>query len=114
MMSRDFKAALEQIEAQLHSVAEALGTGDAARLEVASAGLQQISMDLAQLVEGRSPQALAGEKARLERIAGLMAIQREGLIRQAAHVERTLGILIPSAKPAATYGRPVGAHRYTA
>lgn len=114
MLTEAFEPALDQIEAQLSGVVEAVGAGNAAQLEAASTRLQQLSLDLARLVEGRPQADLARVQGRLRRIADLIAGQRAGLIRQAAHVERTLGVLLPSAKPAITYGKPVGARRFLA
>lgn len=116
MLPEDFEPALDQIETQLDGVAQALAAGDAIRLEAASASLQRISVALSQFVGGRprGDAAMAGAQGRLQRIVRRMAIQREGLLRQAASVERRLGVLIPAAKPAATYCKPVGARRYSA
>lgn len=115
MLPQELDQPLAQIELQLDSLAEAVGQGDALRLEAVSASLQRISLELAQLVEGRY-EALASPQSRrrLQRISDLMAIQRESLIRQAASVERTLGVLIPATKSATTYGKPLGAPRYLA
>lgn len=115
MLPAELEQPLADIEAQLETVAAAVGAGNPAGLEAASASLQRISLELARLVQ-EQPADLedAGSRQRLRKIAAMLAIQREGLIRQAASVERSLGVLIPSTKNTATYGNPAGVRRYQA
>lgn len=114
MRLEELDRALDQIEVQLDGVAQALAAGDAVRLEAASTDLQRISVGLSRLVEDGSRDVLRAAQERLHRIAGQLAIQREGLLRQAGGIERALGVLMPAAQPAATYRKPAGAHRYAA
>lgn len=111
----EFSQALADIESRLESVASALGAGDAAGLEAASASLQRVSLALAALVQERHADMDGAEsRQRLRKIADRLAIQREGLLRQVASVERTLGVLLPSTRNTPTYGKPLGARRYQA
>lgn len=112
--SASFDQSLTRIERQLEQAEQALGQGDPARLEAAGGELQRATLELNELFEGRRGVLAPPEaRQRLQRIAARMAAAREGLIRQAAHVERSLGVLLPQAKNPATYAKPAVARRYS-
>lgn len=117
MLPVEIEQMLAALEAQMEQVAVAVGDGDAAALEAASANLQRASMELAR-VSQEQRHLLDREPARqrLRQIAAMLTIQREGLARQAAAVERTLSVLVPSAaqQASSTYANLAGARRYNA
>lgn len=116
MFPAELSPMLHEFEARLQGVAAVVGSGNAQAVEAASASLQRMTVQLAQLLQERGADLDAQPelRQRLRQMATTLAIQREGLIRQAANVERTLAVLVPATQKTPTYGNPAAARRYNA
>lgn len=114
MLPEKLESALAQIELHSGEVAFALGSAEPVALERAASKLRDGVVSLAQMANHPALRDLgdAKLKRRLKHLAITLAAQREGLIRQMAVVERSLGVLMPAATQAATYDKstsPYGA-----
>ena len=95
---------LDLVEQQLDEVSAVLLSRDAQALQASVDSLQRASVELLQLLD----RTRAADKPSVQSIARLKLLSRrlpalrEGLLRQAAVVERALQIVIPSA-PKSTY-----------
>lgn len=102
---------LDLVERQFNEVSAVLAACDSGRLEVASVALQQLAMDLVELLRTASGDA-AMRSSVVQRIKALSegtTVLRTQLHRQAALVEQTLKVVMPSGA-ASTYadGGPYG------
>jgi len=102
---------LDLVEQQFNEVAAVLAQGKATQLEAASATLQRLTSDLVELLRTASGDA-AMRTAIVQRVKALAegtTLLRTQLHRQAALVEQTLKVVMPSG-PASTYadGGPYG------
>ena len=102
---------LDLVEQQFNEVAAVLAQGNATQLEFASAVLQKLASDLVELLRTASGDA-AMRTAVVQRVKALAegtALLRTQLHRQAALVEQTLKVVMPSGQ-ASTYadGGPYG------
>lgn len=108
MLPAEIEKPLFLIELQCDAVAAAVATGEPHALESASQALRQAASDFAAFMEqmGRPQQAIPELLARLKKLAGLLSIQRENLIRRSVMVESALNALVPATSKS-TYA-PVG------
>jgi len=102
---------LDLVEQQFNEVSAVLAQGNAVQLEAASTALQRLASDLVELLRTASGDA-AMRSAIVQRIKALSegaTMLRTQLHRQAALVEQTLKVVMPSG-PASTYadGGPYG------
>jgi len=102
---------LDLVEQQFNEVSAVLAQGNATQLEVASVALQRLASDLVELLRTASGDT-ALRSAIVQRIKALSegtTVLRTQLHRQAALVEQTLKVVMPSG-PASTYadGGPYG------
>ena len=102
-LSDPLESALRQIEHRSRAVCAKLITGEPQALADAASALQQIAVEFFQVAPSltMSATASAALKARLQRIAAGMAMQRENLIRRQVVVQRALDAILPAAQGAA-------------
>ena len=98
---------LDLVEQKFNEVASLLASGEASALEPASAGLRDLTLQLARLL----PQAARGGptrktlEPRLRALASGIQVLRENLSRRAAFVEQSVRVLVPmAAAPAYSVG----------
>ncbi len=105
MLSPELEMQLSQIEHQCEVLAQAVNCGDPVSLQSTGAALRQAAVDLTGLVDTLRQQVQSDPslKMRLKQVAQGLAIQREGLIRRMAVVERALHAMVPATREA-TYG----------
>lgn len=112
MLHTEIERPLAQIELQCEAMLAAVEAGEPAALEAASNVLRQAAVDFSHLLETFPQEALADKafKSRVEKIAGLIAIQRENLIRRTVAVERALNAMVPATREStyASAGSPYG------
>lgn len=112
-MSRDIlQSKLDQIELALQQVSEAILRNQSQPMMSASADIQRLSVELAELMR-RFPQSsnkLA--KARLLSLAAMMSSTRGALIRQGVMAERALATLMPSVQATTYKSASAGRHPY--
>lgn len=108
-MSKTLESQLDLVEQQFNEVAALLASGNAVDLEMASAGLQALSVDLIQSFggPGRKPTLTRPLTVRLQNLGEGMGLLRKNLARRQAQVTQALGILVPTAPPA-TYAKSAG------
>ena len=103
---------LDLVEQQFNEVSVVLVDGDPDKLEAATAVLQRLSADLAQLHRSTGACVAPGAAValRLKALSDGMALLRSQLLRRAAYVEQALQIVVPTG-PSSTYagGSPYGA-----
>lgn len=100
MLHTDIEQPLAHIELQCDAMSAAVESGEPAALEAASNALRQASVDFSRLLE-TFPQAVLSDKeltSRVKKVAALMAIQRENLIRRTVSVERALHAMVPATR----------------
>jgi len=109
MLSAEIEKQLSGIEQQCEALAVAIDNGDPVSLEAVSTHLRQAAVDLSrsQGVSALDAQAVQEFKTRLQKIAGSVGIQRGGLARHAAVVERGLHAMVPATRES-TYGQAAG------
>lgn len=109
MLPAEIEKPLFLIELQCDAVAAAVATGEPHALESASQGLRQAAGDFAAFMEqmGGPQQAGPELRVRLKKLAGLLSIQRENLIRRSVVVERALHAMVPATRKS-TYAAPAG------
>ncbi|MDD0840137.1 hypothetical protein PSQ40_16245 [Curvibacter sp. HBC61] len=103
-----FSDLLSALEAELESIAQALGSSDSSDIE---RGAQSLRDATARLAAGPLPPAatLPPElKQRLSAVSARLALLRETLLRLQAQTERAVATLLPQAAPGATYGASFG------
>ena len=97
---------LDLVEQQFNQVAAFLAGGDAPQLQTAAATLHALSLDLARLLQTPQQNLPAAQRnalrQRLQALARRLPMLRDGLSRQAAHAERALQVVVPTA-PKSTY-----------
>jgi gamma-glutamylcysteine synthetase len=106
--STQIETRIQHIETQLDELRSALLADDPASLEAASAALRTLAVDLSNTIQShisaehmtaRSQDML---RQRIQDIASQIALNRDGLARRSANVERALHTLVPSTQ-IATY-----------
>lgn len=100
MLHTDIEQPLAHIELQCDAMSAAVESGEPTALEAASNALRQASVDFSRLLE-TFPQAVLSDKelsSRVKKVAALMAIQRENLIRRTVSVERALHAMVPATR----------------
>lgn len=100
MLPTAIEQPLAQIELQCDAMSAAVDSGEPTALEAASNALRQASVDFSRLLE-TFPQAALSDKeltSRVKKVAALMAIQRENLIRRTVSVERALHAMVPATR----------------
>ncbi|MDP2367539.1 hypothetical protein [Rhodoferax sp.] len=124
-LSDPLESALRQIEQRSGAVSAKLITGEPQALADAASALQQIAVEFFQIAPSLtlSTTASAALKARLQRIAAGMAMQRENLIRRQVVVQRALDAILPAAQgsayakttsPYSSVGKQTGAFKVLA
>ena len=110
MTPADLETLLADIEKQCADVARALSCGDAQAVEPASDALRRAALQLSGLMQkqGDTLRATPGLASRLRRAALDISLQHAALLRWLSLAERSVGILVPSAAPKATYAAPAG------
>ncbi|MFZ4625038.1 MAG: hypothetical protein ACOYNF_12470 [Rhodoferax sp.] len=110
-MSPNVKTLIDQIDSQLAQFSEALLNSRPDALMATSAALRATLVDFS-----RQPRQVMAEyrcdpvlRARIHKIAAVLASRRENLVRQSVIVERSLAALMPAAK-AQTYAPPSGGY----
>ncbi len=102
---------LDLVEQQFNEVSAFVAECNSAQIAVASAALQRLLIDFVQLRETLGPQVKVppGVVARLKALAEGTRVLRTQMHRQAAMVEQSLKVIMPSG-PEATYtgGSPYG------
>ena len=102
---------LDLVEQQFNEVSAFVAEGNPDQIAVASAALQRMLIDFVQLRETMGPQVRvpSGVAARLKALAEGTRMLRTQMHRQAAIVEQSLKVVMPSG-PEATYsdGGPYG------
>lgn len=109
MLHTDIEQPLAQIELRCEAMSLAVESGDPVALEAASQTLRQAAIDFSQILE-TIPEAVLSDKEfkrRVKKVADLMAIQRENLIRRTVSVERALHAMVPATREA-TYSPASG------
>ncbi len=102
-MSRDvLQSNLDQIELALQQVSEAMLHNQSQPMMSASADVQRLSVELAELMRRFPPSSNKLAKARLLSLAAMMSSTRGALIRQGVMAERALATLMPAVQ-ATTY-----------
>lgn len=107
----NFDAALDQVQAQLDTVSQALIDSDADSLVVAATALQAAAISLSRLAQV-APHQIKQNRAhqlRIRQIHDVLASRREILIRRSVMVERALAALVPQSQ-ASTYAPSSGAY----
>ncbi len=86
-------------------MSRALLLGEPGAIESAARELQQASLSLSGLLQGRQAKAAQDRnfRQRLAKVAQGMAMQREALLRRSAVVERSLHSIVPASR-STTYG----------
>lgn len=100
MLPAELEKPLSLIELQCEAVAAAVATGEPQALEGASQALRHAAGDFAAFMEQMGGPQQAGPEllARLKKLAGLLSIQRENLIRRSVMVESALNTLVPATR----------------
>jgi hypothetical protein len=102
---------LDLVEQQFNEVSAFVAEGNPDQIVVASAALQRMLVDFVQLRETLDPRVKVppGVAARLQALAEGTRVLRTQMHRQAAMVEQSLKVIMPSG-PEATYtgGSPYG------
>lgn len=110
MTPEALESLLTDIEKQCADVARALACGDALAVEPASDSLRRAALQLSDLMQqqGAVLRGRPGLSVRLRRVALDVSLQHAALLRWLSLAERSVGILVPSAAPKATYAAPAG------
>lgn len=123
-LNTDIETALSRIELQCEALFVAVNGGEPIAIESASQTVRQGAVDFSTLLQGLDAHdaAMPALRQRLGKVAAALAIQRTGLIRRTAAVERTLHAMMPATRET-TYaksagfrgaGRPSGAFKTSA
>lgn len=116
---------LDLVEQQFNQVAAFLASGDAPHVQIASAQLQTLSLELVRLLQQpqANPQAKKALRQRVTAMVTGLQVLRDNLSRQAAYTQQALQVVVPTA-PGSTYsggsavygtvGRQVGVHKFLA
>lgn len=109
MLSAELEKQLSEIEQQCEALTAAVDAGDPVSLEISSTRLRQSAVDLSRLLDvcGLDAQGVHVFKARLQKIVRGVGVQRGGLARRAAVVERGLHAMVPATRES-TYGQAAG------
>lgn len=109
MLPAEIEKQLSEIDQQCEALAAAVDSGDPISLEAVSAHLRQSAVDLSrsQGVSSLGAQAKQEFKTRLQKIAAGVGVQRGGVARDAAVVERGLHAMMPAMRET-TYGQAAG------
>ena len=93
---------LDRIELQFHELGSLLLSGNAQQVQLASAQMQQLTVDLLHMVDevGCSTVQSRSYLGRLRACAAAIQPLREGVLRQSAYVDRALEVVMPAAQRA--------------
>ena len=110
-LNAELEAALSRVELQCQALSMAVNEGEPVALEAVSHALRQGALEFSNLLEAWGPRAVATAelRQRLHKVAEVLGIQRTGLIRRTAAVERTLHAIVPATRDT-TYAKPAGFH----
>lgn len=114
MLSAEIEKQLSDIEQRCEMLTAAVDHGDPVSLEAASTHLRQSAVDLSRALEVSFLDAQATQefKMRLQKIVRGVGVQRGGLARRAAVVERALHAMVPATRES-TYGQAAGPYGST-
>jgi hypothetical protein len=78
---------------------------DPAAIQIASASLQRLAVGLVQMSNDAERDQLnhSSHLRRIRALASSMVALRENMVRQAAYVDRALGVLVPATRQKSTY-----------
>jgi hypothetical protein len=109
MLSAEIEKQLSEIEQQCEVLTAAVDGGDPVSLEVSSTRLRQSAVDLFRSLDVSclDAQSMREFKTRLQKIVRGVGVQRGGLARRAAVVERGLHAMVPATRES-TYGQETG------
>jgi len=109
MLSADLEQQLSDIEQQYAQLALAVEQGDTDALESVSVHLRHSAVELAHTLERAALDAPARQAfaLRLQKVAAGVGVQRGGVARRAAAVERALNAVVPATREV-TYGKAAG------
>jgi hypothetical protein len=97
MLPVEIEKSLALIELQCETLSAAVLSGEPQALEASSQQLRQTAVDFSDLMAQFSGAEIDPQlRTRLKQIAVRLGIQREGLLRRSAVVERSLHTLVPS------------------
>lgn len=98
MLPAELEKPLALMELQCQAVAAAVASGNPLDLEAASQALRETAVDFSAFMGQLQGAAEAGPqlRARLKKLATNLGVQREGLLRRSALIERGLNALVPS------------------
>ena len=98
MLPAELEKPLALMELQCQAVATAVASGNPIDLEAASQALRETAVDFSAFMGQLEGAAMAGPqlRIRLKKLATNLGIQREGLLRRSAMIERGLNALVPS------------------
>jgi hypothetical protein len=99
----DRHTALQQLDARLQALGEALRVQDAGAVASEAAALQRALAALRRAVLAAGTPLPAPLRQRAARSAGQIAAQREGVARRAAALGRALDLLLPATAAGAAY-----------
>jgi hypothetical protein len=108
-MKQSLQNHLDLVEQKFNEVSVVLANGDADGLAEASAALQALAIEMAELLTPL-PRLRAAPAAQLLRIRALsdgMVVLRDNLARRAAYVNQALKVVVPT-QPKSTYGSASG------
>jgi predicted amino acid-binding ACT domain protein len=108
-LNAELESALSHIELQCEALSKAVNGGEPVAVEAVSQALRQGALEFANLLEAWGPRAVATAelRQRLHKVSEVLGIQRTGLIRRTAAVERTLHAVAPATRQT-TYAKPAG------
>lgn len=100
-----FSQQLDLLENQFTVLGASLVDGEPAKLQAASAQIQQLTVDLIQMADdvGRATLRAPGSLRRLQAMSIRLAAVRENLLRQSAYVDQALALVVPESRQKATY-----------
>ena len=108
-MKQSLQNHLDLVEQKFNEVSVVLASGDADGLAEASAALQALAIEMAELLTPL-PRLRAAPAAQLLRIRALsdgMVVLRDNLARRAAYVNQALKVVVPT-QAKSTYGNTSG------
>ena len=108
-MKQSLQNHLDLVEQKFNEVSVVLANGDADGLAQASAALQTLAIEMAELLTPlpRLRGAPAAQLLRIRALSDGMAVLRDNLARRAAYVNQALKVVVPT-KPKSTYGKTSG------
>ena len=101
--SIDFQ--LDLLEERLNTLSGTLIDGSAETLQVTSASLQLLAVELVHMLQtgGQTQLGQTALTRKIRALSGGLAVVRENLLRQSAYVDRALELIVPAAQQKSTY-----------